>query len=91
MFALPPLEAMACGKPILLSNIPVRRELIEASNAGKVFSLKDGYNISDAIKELYISRQSLGSAARKFALKCGWSIICKKVSRIYEEIMTHTS
>jgi glycosyltransferase involved in cell wall biosynthesis len=88
MFALPPLEAMACGKPMLLSNIPVHRELVEASNAGKIFSLEDGRNnISDSIKEVYDNRQSLGSAARKFALKCDWSIACKKVSRIYEEIM----
>jgi glycosyltransferase involved in cell wall biosynthesis len=88
MFALPPLEAMACGKPILLSNIPVHKELIEASNAGKAFPLEEGYDISDAIKEVYDNRKSLGSAARKFALKCDWSVACKKISKIYEEMTT---
>jgi glycosyltransferase involved in cell wall biosynthesis len=91
MFALSPLEAMACGKPVLLSDIPAHRELLGASNAGKVFPLEEKYNISDAITQVFNNRQSFGYAAREFALKCDWSVACKKVSRIYEEIMTRAS
>jgi glycosyltransferase involved in cell wall biosynthesis len=87
-FDLPALEAMACGKPALLSDIPAHREILEASNAGKAFSLGDKDDISNAIRAVCDSKQSFNSNARKFALKCDWSEVCEKVSKIYDQLMT---
>ena len=35
---VPPIEAMACGKPLLLFDIEPHVEIINASKAGKIFS-----------------------------------------------------
>ena len=37
---VPTLEAMACGKPLVLFDIEPHREMIEISNAGKIFSFE---------------------------------------------------
>ncbi|MGC1134910.1 MAG: glycosyltransferase [Nitrososphaeraceae archaeon] len=34
-FGLPLFQAMACGKPVLVSDIPVHKELVAASNGGR--------------------------------------------------------
>jgi 1,2-diacylglycerol 3-alpha-glucosyltransferase len=89
MFALPPLEAMACGRPVLLSNIPVHRELLEASHAGKEFSLENENDILNSISQVYDNRQYYSSNARQFALKYDWSVACERISRVYDQIITH--
>jgi len=85
---LPPFEAMACSKPILLSNIPQHNEIISNSKAGKFFSVKDRNDIKTKITEVFEKRDSLGKAGRKFAEQNDWKIVCKKVANVYEEIMS---
>ena len=87
MFDLPALEAMACGKPVLLSDIPVHKELLEGSHAGLMFSLSDTSNIQNMIKQIYENWKDLSSAARKSAEKYDWSIACEKLARIYNRII----
>jgi glycosyltransferase involved in cell wall biosynthesis len=86
-FSLPSVEAMACGKPVLLSDIPPHKEILEASNAGRAFSLLDNSSIHKGVKEVYDNRRLFSSAARKFAEKHDWSDICKRIARIYDQIM----
>lgn len=87
MFDLPSVEAMACGKPVLLSDIPVHREILEASNAGRLYSLLGNPNISSMIREVYDNRRHFGSAARRFVENYDWSAMCDRVSKIYDQIM----
>jgi glycosyltransferase involved in cell wall biosynthesis len=84
---LPPLEALACGKPLLLSNIPAHKEIVEESEAGHVFSLEDNSSICEMIRETYENRNSLGLKARKFAERCDWQIVCQKIGKIYDQII----
>jgi glycosyltransferase involved in cell wall biosynthesis len=87
MFDLPPIEAMACGKPALLSDIPVHREIFEPSNAGRLYSLSDDSNICSALREVYENRQFLSSSARGFAEKYDWSMICNEMGKVYETMI----
>jgi glycosyltransferase involved in cell wall biosynthesis len=88
MFDLPSLEAMACGRPVLLSDIPSHREILEASNAGRLFSLSDdANNICSLLKDVYDNRRFFSSAARRFVENHDWSIVCNKVAKIYNQII----
>ena len=88
MFDLPPIEAMACGKPALLSDIPVHREIFEPSNAGRLYSLLDDPSICSVLKDVYESRTFLSSAARRFAERYDWSMICSEMTKVYETMIT---
>lgn len=85
---LPPLEAMACGKPILLSDISAHKELTEASNAGRVFSLEDSSDILRKLEEVYNNRYHFGQFARKFVEKYDWGLVCGRIANLYERIIS---
>jgi hypothetical protein len=68
----------------------MHRELLDASGAGKAFSLGDEKDLVDSLREVYNNKQIYGSAARKFALKNDWSVACKKISEIYDQIIGHS-
>jgi glycosyltransferase involved in cell wall biosynthesis len=86
-YPLPPVEAMACGKPVLLSDIPVHKELLEASKAGLAFSLYDYSDIGHKLKEVYDNRKIFSAAARQFSEKHDLAAMCDRVARIYEDLM----
>lgn len=85
-FGLPPVEAMACGKPVLLSDIPAHNELVEASHAGLIFSLSDDSAIVDGIRKINESPEGYRRLARKFAESHDWTEVCKRISAIYHEV-----
>ncbi len=85
-FGLPLLEAMSCGKPVVVSNIPPHMEIINSSNAGLTFS----FNIDDLttkVQKVYENRDSYAKEARKFAEKNTWEQICMKISKLYEQLL----
>jgi glycosyltransferase involved in cell wall biosynthesis len=81
---VPTLEAMACGKPLVLSNIEPHKEMIDASGAGKIFSESTPEHISFAVSEVLKHKEDFVGLARKFAQLHDWSIISKKMSNIFE-------
>jgi glycosyltransferase involved in cell wall biosynthesis len=87
MFGLPLLEAMACGKPALVSDIPSHRELVELSRAGQLFPLENDMKLGDQISAICNNLQSLSESARKFAERSDWSKVCRRVADIYEKIL----
>lgn len=81
---VPTIEAMACGKPLVLFNIEPHAEIIKASNAGKLFSSTD--DIVSTISEVFENRQSFSDYAKKFGQNHDWNIIAKQVSKIYDKL-----
>ena len=45
------LEAIACGLPVILSDIPQHREFFEYGNVGKIFSLSDKKSLEKVLDE----------------------------------------
>ena len=84
---LPTIEAMSSGKPLLLSNIPGHEELIDDSNAGLIFDNNNINDFSDKLQKILKKNQFYASNALDYAAKNDWSITCKKISDIYEQIM----
>jgi len=87
-FDLSAVEAMACGKPAILSDIPPHQEIINLSKSGLTFSLSDDSDIYKKIKEVYDKKDFFGSQTQYFTKKFSWAITCKQVANVYDEIMT---
>ena len=83
---VPTLEAMACGKPLALSDIEPHREMINASKAGKIFSKSDPKEISTVVSDVFQDQNNLGILGRKFTESHDWSVISKQMSEIFESV-----
>jgi len=77
---VPTLEAMACGKPLVLSNIEPHKEMINASKAGKT------EEILTAVSEVFQDQKNLGILGRKFTEAHDWSVISKQMAEIFESV-----
>lgn len=62
-FGLPPLEAMACGTPVISSNATALPEVID--DAGMLVDAKNPYGIKDAIEKLLDNPEILNDLKRK--------------------------
>ncbi len=79
------VEAMACAKPVILSDLPILAELGNEENA-VIIRNGDVPAITAAILDLYNhpeKRAAIGQAAQRFVTE---RFDIKKVARIYEEI-----
>ena len=83
---VPTLEAMACGKPLVLSNIEPHQEMINISKAGKIFSKSNPEEILTVVSEVFQDQKSLGTLGRKFTVAHDWSIISKQMAEVFESV-----
>ncbi|MDI6644161.1 MAG: glycosyltransferase family 4 protein [Methanobacteriaceae archaeon] len=86
------LESMACGLPVITSNIPAHKDLIKDNQNGL---LTEKGNPKDIAKKINILindndlREKLGKNARQtIEKKFTWNIIGKKYEEIYKEIVS---
>lgn len=85
-FGLPPLEAMACGAPVIASRVP--------SVTAKSARLVSAYDIRDlalAMVEMLTdddARQSFAEAGLKHAAKFSWERTAKLTRDVYKKIST---
>lgn len=87
MLDLPAIEAMSCGKPVVLSDIPVHKEIIEKSKGGKIFPLNDKESLSIMIEKCIKNSKEIGEKGRKFAEENDWKKVSEKVAMIYNELL----
>lgn len=86
-FGLPPLEAMACGTPVITSNVSSLPEIV--SNAA---ILIDPYNITELVEAMYkviTNRdlcQSMIEKGLKWAKLFSWEETARKTLKVYEEV-----
>ena len=85
-FNLPLLESMSCGKPILVSDLPVHQEIISKSLAGEIFSM-NVISFVEKMKIILEDYQKLSKNARKFAVENDWTSMAKKISNVYDELI----
>jgi glycosyltransferase involved in cell wall biosynthesis len=84
------IEAMACEKPLILSDLPILKEFTNKKNA--LIIKKDSIlELSSAIIELYTNKQKrgkIGIEGRKFCLE---NFDIKQIAEKYEKIYTNQS
>ena len=86
-FGLAPLEAMACGAPVVAANVP---SLIEAvGDAAVLVHPENVFDIARGIKEVLLDdalRARLSSAGREQASRFHWDRTAREILEIYNDI-----
>jgi len=65
------LEAMACGTPVIASNIWGNPEVVAAPEAGRLMAERTAAGIADAVRRLFSSLPDRG-ATRRYAERFSW-------------------
>jgi glycosyltransferase involved in cell wall biosynthesis len=87
-FGLPPLEAMACGAPVIASRIPVITET--AAGAARLIKPTDAGELTAALVELLTdegAHRELQSAGLRRAAEYTWERTAEKTLEVYREVL----
>jgi alpha-1,3-rhamnosyl/mannosyltransferase len=88
-FGLPPLEAMACGAPVIASAVPS-----VTPSVARVISATDVHALARSIVDLLSdarARESLSRAGLDHAARFSWERTAKRTREVYEEALNRTS
>jgi glycosyltransferase involved in cell wall biosynthesis len=87
-FGLPPLEAMACGAPVITSRIPVIMETV--GEAARLVNPKDAPALAQSLAEVLRDeneRQRLSRAGLERAAQFTWEQTARLTLDVYEEVL----
>ena len=90
-FGLPALEAMACGVPVVVSDVSSLPEVV--GDAGIKVDAHDAEQLADALAELLRSneqRQQMSAAGLRHAATFTWVRAADQITRIYREAASST-
>ncbi len=93
-FGIVLLEAMATGKPIVASDIPGYKKVMEDGKEGLFFRVRDPVSLADKITTLLKDKErmiEMGCKGREKALKYDWEIVTKQVLEFYSEVLNKKS
>jgi glycosyltransferase involved in cell wall biosynthesis len=85
-FGLPPLEAMACGTPVIASNASSLPEVV--GEAGELIDPHDAEQLAGKLEELLRSnerREHLAQAGQRQAAAFTWTRAADQMARIFRE------
>ena len=85
-FGLPPLEAMACGAPVVTSNVSSLPEVV--GDAAMLVNPENVFDIARGIREVLLDdnlRQELIRRGRRQATRFSWETTARQVLEIYKE------
>jgi len=88
-FGISALEAMACGVPVIASDLPGVRELVR-DDCGIKVKPKNILGLAEKINEIlsdYALRLEMVKNARKNAENYNWKVISKKVMDVYDGVI----
>ena len=87
-FGLPPLEAMACGAPVVVNDIAA---LVESTGgAARIANARDAEELAQALSDVLHDRDertALIDAGRRRATELSWTQTAIKTMQIYESLL----
>jgi glycosyltransferase involved in cell wall biosynthesis len=94
-FGLPPLEAMACGAPVIASRIPAIAEI--TGEAALLFDPRSANELTQRIFELYDdngeenARRKFSTAGQRRAAEFSWETTARLTWNVYQEALRRFS
>lgn len=87
-FGLAPLEALACGTPVLAPDAGGAADHVHGSGAGRVYRPGDAGSLAEeAVALLQSDLTTLGQRGRSFAEReHGWSTVFERLMAVYETV-----
>ncbi|MCL4507111.1 MAG: glycosyltransferase [Chloroflexi bacterium] len=89
-FGMVALEAMACGTPVVVSDVGGLSQLVRHNQTGFKVQTKDVSAMADAIERLLtneVLRRRMGYRASCYAEDYSWSKIVDRLMGVYEELI----
>ncbi len=89
-FGIVLLEAMACGTPVVASDIDGYRSVIASGQEGLLVPARSQRRLADAIIDLANDpdrRRRMGDAGRQKALSYDWTKITDQIETVYQEAL----
>jgi glycosyltransferase involved in cell wall biosynthesis len=83
------LEAMACGKPIVASNVSEIPQVVKSGENGFLVPPRDPNAIANAILEIYDKDlfRKMGDKSKEIVKNYDWNVIAKKAISKYEDLI----
>ncbi|MCA8949577.1 MAG: glycosyltransferase family 4 protein [Planctomycetes bacterium] len=88
-FGLPPIEAMACGVPVVANDTPALRELV--GDAAVLANATDADSLAAAIAATLANRDRLARSARARAAQFRWAECAARHAEIYRDVAGETA
>lgn len=86
-FGMPIIEAMACGTPVIASDLPALREV--GAHAGRYYSPGDSVGLSEQLERVLVDKQlriSMVEAGAKRASQFSWDAAARDVLTLIREV-----
>jgi glycosyltransferase involved in cell wall biosynthesis len=84
------LESMACGTPVVASNIPGNPDVVTAPEAGLIIRENTPSGIAEGVRRLFATSPNR-AATRNFAERFGWDETSEGQLRIFRKVIDQSS
>ena len=84
------LEAMACGTPVIASNIPGNPEVVQSAEAGLIVRENSGIGIAEAARCLFANPPDR-AATRAYAERFGWDETTEGQLQVFRSVLAQRS
>jgi D-inositol-3-phosphate glycosyltransferase len=92
-FGMVALEAMACGTPVIVSQVGGLPYLVQDGKTGFVVPSGGPEVLVDPLNQLMNDnelRERMGNQAAAYAKGYSWELIAKKINKVYQELLRNS-